>query len=229
MEQPTPSNPPRILLVEDDTISQTYFRAVLEALPATVDSATTGASALVTGSAQRHDLWLIDLSLPDSSGTELLRRLRDRWPQPPPALAHTADTDASLRELVLQAGFRDLLIKPLSATDLTHAVHDALFEAGGLPNWDHRAAAAALNQDPANVQALRKLFLAELADARRDVLDSVSRGDEAMLRARLHRLQASCALVGAKRLGAAVEHLWRTPASRAALEDFVHAARDLLH
>ena len=41
MEQPDPPPMPRILLVEDDTISQVYFRAVLEGLPATVDTVAT--------------------------------------------------------------------------------------------------------------------------------------------------------------------------------------------
>lgn len=228
MHIPVPPTLPRVLLVEDDTISQAYFRAVLEALPAAVDAVTTRACALARGSAERHDLWLIDLTLPDGSGIELLQDLRGRWPQPPPALAHTADADPALRRPALQAGFRDVLIKPLATAELAAAVSDALAEAGGLSDWDPAAAAAALNHDPDNVQALRTLFLAELPEARQQVLDSVRDGNHALLRARLHRLQASCGLVGARRLGAAVEQLRRMPDSRAALESFVHAAGDLL-
>ena len=41
METRKPPSLPRVLLVEDDTISQAYFRAVLEALPAAVDAVTT--------------------------------------------------------------------------------------------------------------------------------------------------------------------------------------------
>ena len=48
------------------------------------------------------------------------------------------------------------------------------------------------------------------------------------LRARLHRLLAGCGLVGARRLGAAVEALRRTPGSGAALAHFDEAAGDLL-
>lgn len=228
MRPPDPPKLPRILLVEDDTISQVYFRAVLEALPATVDASATGASALALAGSQGHDLWLIDLTLPDGSGIDLLRQLQRRWQRPPPALAHTADADPALRAPALDAGFRDVLVKPLSSADLSAAVREALTDAGGLPDWDHAAASAALNHQPVNVQALRQLFLAELAEARQQVLEHVRDGDSAALRARLHRLQASCGLVGARRLGAAVEHLQRTPGSRAALEDFVHAAHALL-
>ena len=97
------------------------------------------------------------------------------------------------------------------------------------PDWDHAAAAAALNHQPANVEALRQLFLAELAQARQQVLDHVRDGNTIALRACLHRLQASCGLVGARRLGDAVDHLRAAPASRAALDEFIRAAQDLLH
>jgi DNA-binding response OmpR family regulator len=229
MEHPSASSGlPRILLVEDDAISQAYFTAVLEALPAEVDAVTTQASALARSETIRHDLWLIDLTLPDGTGADLLHRLQARWPQSPPALAHTADSDPASRLPALRAGFRDVLVKPLATAELTGAVRDALAEGRGLPDWDNAVAAMALNHDPANVQVLRRMFLDELPGARADVLDSAHRGDAGGLRARLHRLQASCGLVGARRLGAAVERLRRTPESHSALEHFDHAARDLL-
>ena len=165
-----PARVPDILLVEDDTISQAYFRAVLESLPATVTAVTTQACALAQAGSRRHDLWLIDLNLPDGSGPELLHGLQARWPQAPPALAHTADADPAVRETALQAGFRDVLVKPLATAELAAAVRNALAEAGGLPDWDTAAAAAALNHDPANGQALRRLFPDELPGARDEVL-----------------------------------------------------------
>jgi CheY-like chemotaxis protein len=228
MEPQDPARVPRVLLVEDDTISQLYFRAVLESLPTTVDTVATRACALARAADTRHDLWLIDLSLPDGSGTDLLRQLRERWPEPPPALAHTADADPGVRGPALQAGFRDVLVKPLATADLASAVRAALAEAGGLPDWDNAAAAAALNNDPANVQALRRLFLEELPSTCAEVLASAHAGDTTALRARLHRLQAGCGLVGARRLGAAVESLRLSPESGAALARFDEAAHDLL-
>ena len=253
MQASDPTTPPRILLVEDDTISQTYFRAVLEALPARVEVAASCACALERAqdagsvatllggkAAGRNKGQIIltvpddtgreiDLTLPDGPGLELLARLRDRCPQPPPALAHTADNDPARRTAALQAGFRDLLVKPLPPATLLQAVREALAIRVTPPDWDHAAAAAALNHQPANVEALRQLFLAELAQARQQVLDHVRDGNTIALRACLHRLQASCGLVGARRLGDAVDHLRAAPASRAALDEFIRAAQDLLH
>lgn len=225
-----PSKPavPRILVVEDDGISQVYFRAVLEALPATVDLVATQRQALDHGTAVRHDLWLIDLNLPDGSGPELLQRLHEHWPDPPPALAHTAHADPDAHGPALRGGFREVLVKPLPSSQLLQAVRTNLAAAGSLPDWDNTAAAAALNHDQENVRVLRRMFLDELPGAREDVLSSARRGDAVAVRARLHRLQAGCGLVGARRLGAAVESLRRAPDSLRALEHFDDVARELL-
>lgn len=227
--EPNPPARPRVLLVEDDGISQAYFRAVLESYPATVDLVATQRQALAHGAAERHDLWLIDLNLPDGSGPDLLRQLRAQWPDdPPPALAHTAHSDPEAHAPALQAGFREVLVKPLTSAQLLQAVRSALASGGALPDWDNAAAAAALNHDVENVRVLRRMFLDELPGAREEVLASARRGDAVAVRARLHRLQAGCGLVGARRLAAAVESLRRTPESHQALEHFDHVARELL-
>jgi len=227
MDPRDPASLPIVLLVEDDPISQAYLHAVLEALPVRVDAVSTAACAMARADGIRHDLWLIDLSLPDATGAELLAQLLLRWPQPPPALAHTADSDPRQRAAALDAGFSGLLVKPIPAADLAAAVRAALASQAQPPDWDNAAAARALNHDAANVQVLRRLFLAELPDTRAAVVDSVLKGDTATLHARLHRLQASCGLVGARRLADAVDVLRRAPESSVALERFDHAARDL--
>ena len=72
--QMTPRVPmPRFLLVEDDTISRGFFRAALETLPAQVETADSLASALERGRRSEHDLWLIDVNLPDGNGSQLLQ------------------------------------------------------------------------------------------------------------------------------------------------------------
>ena len=225
---PYPTAAPRILLVEDDGISQAYFRAVLEAIPATVDLVATQQQALAHGTAERHDLWLIDLNLPDGSGPELLQKLQAHWPDPPPALAHTAHSDAEAHAPAVRAGFREVLVKPMPSSQLLQAVRAALASSGSLPDWDNAAAAEALNHDQENVRVLRRMFLDELPGAREEVLASARRGDAAAVRARLHRLQAGCGLVGARRLGAAVESLRRAPASPRALDPFAPVAGALL-
>ena len=233
------ANPPRLLLVEDDTTSQGFFRTALEALPATVDVAASVAQALQMAGATRHDLWLIDANLPDGTGQELLQRLRALHAGVP-ALAHTADNGAGMRQSLRNAGFERFLVKPMTRADLLDAVRGCLGQGRGAeapaageepatPDWDENAALSALNGQQAHVVALRELFLSELPVARDAVSVALRQHDDGALRTQLHRLQASCGFVGASRLGRAVRQLHMAPESDMARRQFDAAVSALLH
>ena len=228
---------PRILLVEDDPASRAFLAAATEALPAIVDAVDSLAAARALASTHAYDLWLIDANLPDGSGIELLRQLRHHAPTP--ALAHTAARDRSELDPLIAAGFVEALVKPLGAAHLQAALRRALgrcvvdVEASTsacskLPVWDEDNALTAMNGNRAHVDALRKLFLDELAMQRDAVLTALQADDIAAAHSELHRLRASCGFVGALRLHAAVTHLQDAPQSAAARERFANAAWDTL-
>lgn len=228
---------PRFMLVEDDPISQGFFQATLESLPARVDTAGSLADAVQLAGTTHHDLWLIDVNLPDGSGTDLLRRLRHSHPGIP-ALAHTADGGVAAHGELLAAGFSETLVKPLTPESLLKAVRRTLARGGDagslasenrVTDWDETAALAALNGQRGHLLALRELFLAELPGTRDAVVSALQQHDETALRGQLHRLQASCGFVGATRLGRAVRQLHRDPASPQAQSQFSDAVAALLH
>ncbi len=228
---------PWILLVEDDPTTLGYLQALTEALPAQVDTACTTAQALQLAQARRHDLWLVDANLPDGDGASLLAQLRAAGFETP-ALAHTAARERSELDALLRAGFLDALAKPVDAATWRAAVLRALgrrsaeavlsvteLDAGdALPLWDDAAAGRALGGDPAHISALRGLFLAELPGQ----LAAIREQGAPALHAQLHRLRASCALVGATRLDAAVRALQDAPESATALRRFVDTAQATL-
>lgn len=231
---------PRILLVEDDPVSGAFLTAALAALPAEVDLADTVAAALRLSRRVAHQLWLIDANLPDGNGRDLLRALRNRA-SPTPAIAHTASGDRADFDALIDAGFAEVLVKPLAASALQATVRRCLQlqrqpapaepptrHGGKLPVWDDTAAVQALNGSHAHVAALRGLFLAELPAQREAVLSALLTLDADSAHAHLHRMQASCGFVGAARLGAAVAALQRLPLSARAREEFEHAIDDLL-
>lgn len=222
---------PRLLLVEDDPVSAAFLREAAAALPALVDVAGTMAEALACASTQHHDLYLFDANLPDGRGETLLRQLRDLG-LAAPALAHTAAREGALRDRLLAAGFVDVLCKPLAVAELQDALrrHLALppTGCGKLPSWDDDAALAALGGQQAHVDALRDLFLKELPGQRERIQAASVQGDEAAIRAELHRLVASCGFVGAARLAAAVRELQAAPLQAPALQRFGFAVDDLL-
>jgi CheY-like chemotaxis protein/HPt (histidine-containing phosphotransfer) domain-containing protein len=228
---------PRILVVEDDPVSRAFLAAVAANLPATVEQAASIAEARALAFDIAFDLFLIDANLPDGHGRELLHALRRHATAP--ALAHTAATDRALLDGLVDVGFAEVLVKPLSASQLLHAISRALRRAlppapathaccGKLPVRDEDAALAAVNGPPTHALRLWLLFLAELPSQRDAVLLAASMGDTATLHAQLHRLQASCGFVGAARLAAAVRALRAAPYAMDALEAFVHAAEDTL-
>ena len=98
------SQPPRVLLVEDDPVSRAFLGAAIQALPAAVDAADSMAAALALAAAGRYDLWLFDASLPDGSGSELLAKLRVRDASTP-ALAHTAAHDHEASRVAARGWF----------------------------------------------------------------------------------------------------------------------------
>ena len=224
MTHPTP----RVLLVEDDPVSRAFLGAAVQTLPATVDAADSMAAAIALTAASRYDLWLIDAHLPDGSGAQLLDRLRSRDPSTP-ALAHTATADAATKSTLLEAGFRDVLVKPLPSSAVQVALRQSLGLAPAAPgDWDDEAATRALNGNREHIAALRKLFLAELPSVIDRVRNAFRNEDFQGLHSELHRLRASCGFVGALRLQQAVQAMDEDDRSTLRLQDFQLAAQALL-
>lgn len=228
---------PRLLLVEDDATSRNFMQAALEALPAHVDIAESLAGAMEIGTG--HDLWLLDANLPDGSGIELLQALRLRSPSGP-ALAHTADNSPDLHAQLIGAGFADVLVKPLSASQLMDAVRRVLGNTAELrfrvsepanaslmlPLWDERTALAALNGNTEHVATLRKLFLDELMRQQERIVLALHNDDEVAARHELHQLKASSGFVGALRLNAAAATLENALSDAEAIKAFTTIVAD---
>lgn len=234
----SPSDLPRILLVEDDPTSRAFLSAALHAIPAEVDAADSLAGALVLAGGRHHDLWLFDAHLPDGDACELLQQASGKQ-SGVVALAHTASDEPAVREKLLAAGFREVLVKPLPASAVQSAVRHALgldasaqparqADGDGPPRWDNDAAIAALNGNRSHVETLRQLFLAELPHTHERILVAVRDGHREAVSTELHKLRASCGFVGAARLAVAVQVLQSRPDDVDALAGFDRAASDLL-
>ncbi|MET0348205.1 MAG: response regulator transcription factor [Rhizobacter sp.] len=110
----------RVLVVEDDEGIADGLRATLRQHGAAVDVAPSVAAGWAALRADRFDLVLLDLGLPDADGTELLRRLRTApaGGQPDPAtpvLIMTARDQVASRIAGLDMGADDYVLKPYDA------------------------------------------------------------------------------------------------------------------
>ncbi|MBG3081662.1 aerobic respiration two-component sensor histidine kinase ArcB [Proteus mirabilis] len=113
-----------ILLVEDIELNVIVACSVLEKLGNTVDVAMTGQEALSMFKPDEYDLVLLDIQLPDMTGFDISRKLRQEFDsnELPPLIALTANVLKDKKEY-LDAGMNDVLSKPLSVDALTAIIN----------------------------------------------------------------------------------------------------------
>lgn len=103
----------RIAVVEDNADNRLLVRAILEDSYVIIEF-ETGSAALAGLKDSGPDLILLDISLPEMDGTEVLRAIRaDSALRDLPVIALTAHAMAGDRERFLAEGFDDYLTKPI--------------------------------------------------------------------------------------------------------------------
>lgn len=114
-----------ILLVEDEERVASFVVKGLEAEGYAVEHVATGLEALARVGAHEPDLILLDLTLPDMDGLDLLRRLREGRVAAPVVIL-TARGDADARAQALEIGADDYLNKPFHFDELLGLLHARL-------------------------------------------------------------------------------------------------------
>lgn len=110
------------LVVDDNQLNSRLVSLFLKRLGWQSHSVDTGEAALAALDAARYDLVLLDLRLPQMSGDEVCRRIRDNAALAGlPVVACTAHSMPEEKQRILASGFDGLLVKPLSFSDLRDA------------------------------------------------------------------------------------------------------------
>ena len=105
---------PRVLLVEDSALVVAALRLLLEETGYRVSAAATVREAIDRAIDDAPDVMLLDLSLPDGSGLDVLSALVARGVVARVTVAVTGHDDPALRDRCLAAGCADVLIKPIA-------------------------------------------------------------------------------------------------------------------
>lgn len=114
-----------ILVVDDSGYARRLMRQTLEAEGHTVIEASNGMSALESYALNTPALVMLDLTMEDISGIEVLERLREINPDVP-VIVVSADIQRSTTKQVADAGAFRFLGKPAEKDDVIEAVNAAL-------------------------------------------------------------------------------------------------------
>jgi CheY-like chemotaxis protein len=103
----------RIAVVDDNADNRLIIRTILED-QYEIEEFSSGTEAIEGFKKRRPAVVILDISLPEMDGTEILRRLRqDPELRDLPVIALTAHAMVGDREKYLAAGFNDYVAKPI--------------------------------------------------------------------------------------------------------------------
>jgi len=121
----------RLLLVEDNELNRSLVRAIISRTSeprlagADVVEAETVAAAAAALAAERFDVVLLDVHLPDGSGLDIARDLAARADRPG-VIALTAAAMAREQSAAMDAGCDTFLAKPYTSADLIETIVNLL-------------------------------------------------------------------------------------------------------
>ncbi|HEY6926804.1 MAG TPA: ATP-binding protein, partial [Steroidobacteraceae bacterium] len=231
----------RILVVEDDEVSRYVAQSLLESLECPAAVVASGTLALELLRREDFDLVLIDCEMPELDGYETARRARAFLERRIPIIGMTASTTGKDRQHCFDAGMNDILPKPFGKSALNDMLCKWLAPQPSPANaqtvqskmealpvidvgvFDELRATLRWQVGP-----LRKVygpFLQAAREAANLVAAPAGEQGDAVAR-RLHSLQGSAGLVGARQ----VEHLvaWMNHAIRQRRPEVVVETAQLL-
>jgi two-component system KDP operon response regulator KdpE len=122
----------RILVVDDERAIRRFLRVSLSAHGHKVFEAEGGNEGLALATADRPDVIILDLGLPDLDGVEVTKRLRE-WTQTPIIILSVRDQEEA-KVAALDAGADDYLTKPFGVGELLARIRVAIRHATRSPD-----------------------------------------------------------------------------------------------
>src|SRR5579871_2725464 len=129
-----------VLVIDDEPAVRRLLKLTLEPQGYRIHEAGNGQLGLQEAAAQRPDVIILDLGLPDMEGVAVLKRLRE-WSQTPVLVLSVRDREAD-KVAALDNGADDYLTKPFGTAELLARLravqrripeaHEPVFENGDL-------------------------------------------------------------------------------------------------
>jgi response regulator RpfG family c-di-GMP phosphodiesterase len=117
----------RILLVDDEPDIRAFSRFVLQSEGLVCEEVGGGSEALAAVKERAYDLVVLDINLPDMTGTDVCKRLREDPPAPHlKVIMASGNANSDMMAQMLLAGADDFVTKPFSVLQLQARVKAAL-------------------------------------------------------------------------------------------------------
>ncbi len=147
--------PVRVLLAEDDPVSQHVVTVLLDRLGYQRDLVTDGHEALIILTRRSYDIILLDLSMPSLDGITVAQQIRAResgGPRPY-IIAISTSNDGKSRARCVAAGMDAFVAKPIALHSLDLALQQALQTRRATPNKPASGEHSALAAPPSRAAA----------------------------------------------------------------------------
>jgi len=123
---PAPTRAPgKVLIIDDEPLVRAQLRRSLELRGFTVVEAIDGRAGLAAVAGAAPDVVILDMTMPDMDGAEVLQRLRATGSRVP-VIVSSGYLDASIERRLPSGAFQAFLSKPYGASDLLEALARAL-------------------------------------------------------------------------------------------------------
>ncbi len=111
----------RVLITEDDLDARELLCLYLTHQNFQVAPVDNGEDALRLASEQQFDAYLLDNRLPEISGLELCKRIR-QFDSDTPIIFYSGDGDPSHKDEAFQAGAQGYVVKPASCEEVLNTI-----------------------------------------------------------------------------------------------------------
>lgn len=119
---------PKLLVAEDEEILRMLIVDTLEDDDYEIDEAEDGAEALSYIEANEYDLVLLDYMMPEMTGLEVIKKVREQGNHDVKIMMLTAKAQKKDEEVAREAGADYFISKPFSPVELANVVGDILGE-----------------------------------------------------------------------------------------------------
>jgi len=114
---------PEVWVVDDEEVNRVLARAYLERLGWDVKEFSSGHDLMRSLRLSRPHAMLVDVRMPGLSGDDLVRQVRDEFPDEAiRVVGYTAHCMEEALEVIMAAGFDQVLIKPVSFQQMATAL-----------------------------------------------------------------------------------------------------------